>query len=71
LTGGWRGLHRSSKREDLRIRCLDQGAGSMIAIEHLTDEEFERHTLDVLQRELGLDGPARLLYLNRELAKRI
>ncbi len=37
----------------------------MIAIDQLTDEEFERHALDLLQRELGPDGLARFLRLNR------
>ena len=37
----------------------------MIAIDQLTDEEFERHALDVLKRELGADGLARFLRLNR------
>ena len=37
----------------------------MIAIEQLTDEQFERHVLDLLQRELGADGLARFLRLNR------
>jgi hypothetical protein len=29
----------------------------MIALDKLTDEQFERHALDVLKRELGADGP--------------
>ena len=37
----------------------------MIAIDQLTDEQFERHALDLLQRELGPDGLARFLRLNR------
>ena len=37
----------------------------MIALDQLTDEQFERHALEVLQRELGLDGLARFLRLNR------
>ena len=37
----------------------------MIAIDQLTDEQFERHALDVLKRELGPDGLARFLRLNR------
>jgi hypothetical protein len=37
----------------------------MIAIDQLTDEQFERHALSVLQRELGPDGLARFLRLNR------
>jgi hypothetical protein len=31
----------------------------------LTDEEFERRALEVLRRELGLDGLARFLRLHR------
>jgi hypothetical protein len=37
----------------------------MIAVDHLTDEQFERHALDLLLRELGPDGLARFLRLNR------
>ena len=37
----------------------------MIAIDKLTDEQFERHALGVLERELGPDGLARFLRLNR------
>lgn len=37
----------------------------MIAIDHLTDEQLERHALDLLQRELGPDGLARFLRFNR------
>jgi hypothetical protein len=37
----------------------------MISVEHMTDEQFERYALDVLQRELGPDGLARFLRLNR------
>ena len=37
----------------------------MIAIDQLTDEQFERHALHLLQRELGPDGLARFLHLNR------
>jgi hypothetical protein len=44
---------------------LEQGARTMIAIDELTDEQFERHALDVLKRELGADGLARFLRLNR------
>jgi len=36
----------------------------MIAIDQLTDEQFERHALDVLKRELGADGLARFLRLS-------
>lgn len=37
----------------------------MIAIDQLTDEQFERHALELLQRETGPDGLARFLRLNR------
>jgi hypothetical protein len=37
----------------------------MISIEDMTDEQFERFALEVLQRELGADGLARFLRLNR------
>ena len=37
----------------------------MISVEHMTDEQFERYALEVLQRELGPDGLARFLRLNR------
>ena len=37
----------------------------MIAIDQLTAEQFERHALHLLQRELGPDGLARFLRLNR------
>lgn len=31
----------------------------------MTDEDFERHAFAILQRELGVDGLARFLRLNR------
>ncbi len=37
----------------------------MISIDRMTDEDFERHAFTILQRELGLDGLARFLRLNR------
>ena len=37
----------------------------MIALDKMNDEQFERHALDVLRRELGLDGLARFLRLHR------
>ncbi len=37
----------------------------MIPLEKMSDEEFERHALAVLQRELGLDGLARFLRVYR------
>lgn len=36
-----------------------------MGIDQPTDEQFERHALDVLKRELGPDGLARFLRLNR------
>ena len=37
----------------------------MTPVEHMTDEQFERHALEVLQREFGPDGLARFLRLHR------
>jgi hypothetical protein len=37
---------------------LAQGARTMIATGQLTDEQFERHALELLQRELSPDGIA-------------
>ena len=37
----------------------------MIAFDKMTDEQFERHALGVLGRELGVDGLARFLRLHR------
>jgi hypothetical protein len=37
----------------------------MISIDRMTDEDFERHAVAILKRELGLDGLARFLRLNR------
>ena len=37
----------------------------MIATDQLTDEQFERYAFEVLKRELGADGFARFLRLNR------
>jgi hypothetical protein len=37
----------------------------MIAIEQMTDEDFERHAFAILQKELGLKGLVRFLRLNR------
>ncbi|MBZ5621302.1 MAG: hypothetical protein LAQ69_21620 [Acidobacteriia bacterium] len=37
----------------------------MIAIDKMTDDQFERHALDVLKREFGPDGLARFLRLHR------
>jgi hypothetical protein len=37
----------------------------MRGLESMTDEQFDRHALDVLRRELGADGLARFLRLHR------
>jgi len=37
----------------------------MTSVEDMTDEQFERYALEVLQREIGSDGLARFLRLNR------
>jgi hypothetical protein len=37
----------------------------MSSLDIMTDEQFERHALDVLRRELGVDGLARFLRLYR------
>jgi hypothetical protein len=37
----------------------------MTPLKHMTDEEFDRYILQVLGRELGPDGLARFLRLNR------
>jgi hypothetical protein len=37
----------------------------MTSVENTTDEQFDRFALEVLQRELGPDGLARFLRLNR------
>ena len=37
----------------------------MIALDKMTDEQFERHALELLGRELGVDGLARFLRLYR------
>ena len=37
----------------------------MSSLDTMTDEQFERHALDVLRRELGVDGLARFLRLDR------
>ena len=37
----------------------------MIPVEKMSDEDFERHALAILHRELGLDGFARFLRLYR------
>jgi len=35
------------------------------SLDTMTDEQFERHALDILRRELGVDGLARFLRLDR------
>ena len=42
-----------------------EGAVNMASVEQMTDEQFGRYALEVLQRELGADGLARFLRLNR------
>ena len=37
----------------------------MIPLEKMSDEDFERHALGILQRELGVDGFARFLRVYR------
>jgi hypothetical protein len=37
----------------------------MTSVEHMTDEQFERYALEVLQREFGADGLAGFLRLIR------
>jgi len=37
----------------------------MISVENMTDEDLERHAFEVLRRELGPDGLARFIRLNR------
>jgi hypothetical protein len=37
----------------------------MNSTDRMTDEDFERHAFAILRRELGVDGLARFLRLNR------
>ena len=37
----------------------------MIPLEKMSDEDFERHALAILRRELGLDGLGRFLRVYR------
>ena len=37
----------------------------MTHVEQMSDEEFERHALGILRRELGVDGLARFLRVYR------
>ncbi len=36
----------------------------MNSLDMMTDEQFERHALEILRRELGVDGLARFLRLD-------
>ena len=36
----------------------------MIPLDQMTDEEFERHALELLKRELGVEGLVRFIRLN-------
>jgi hypothetical protein len=64
-------LRRAGRyRNELRMRVqnpgiLVSGGGTMIPLEKTSDEDFERHALAILQRELGLDGLARFLRIYR------
>jgi hypothetical protein len=40
-------------------------SAAMIPLEQMTDEQFERHALDILCREFGVDGLARFLRVYR------
>jgi hypothetical protein len=44
---------------------MEQGEFAVTSLDTMTDEQFERHALDVLKRELGVDGLARFLRLHR------
>ena len=44
---------------------LAEGAWIMIALDKLTDDQFERQVLEVIKRELGANGLARFLRLHR------
>ena len=44
---------------------MDEGNANMIAVEKMTDAEFENAAFDLLRRELGADGLARFLRLHR------
>lgn len=37
----------------------------MTPVQQMSDEDFERHALGILRRELGVDGLARFLRLHR------
>lgn len=66
------GFVRKASRRDGNPRVpvrnpsiLEQGKLAMSSLDTMTDEQFERHALEVLGRELGADGLARFLRLNR------
>jgi len=44
---------------------MEQREFAVTSLDTMTDEKFERHALDVLKRELGVDGLARFLRLHR------
>jgi len=52
-------------RSGPKPRRLVAGARSTTPVDQMSDGQFERYALEVLQRELGPDGLARLLRLNR------
>ena len=59
---GFRGLKAPAPSvESRRPIRLGQGGAAMIALEKLTDEEFERHALGELSKALGPYGVARFL----------
>jgi hypothetical protein len=37
----------------------------MVSLEQMTDEQFEKHALDILHREMGVYGLARFLRVYR------
>jgi hypothetical protein len=64
-------LSETSRRDgNPRVPVLNpvswsKGNFAMSSLDTMTDEQFERHALEVLGRELGADGLARFLRLNR------
>jgi hypothetical protein len=38
-----------------------EGANPMTSVSQMTDDQFERYALEILQREIGPDGLARFL----------
>src|SRR5208283_4272207 len=55
----------ANRRSSRKPCILVFGSAEMTSLDRMTDEDFERHALEILQRELGLDGLARFLRLNR------